>query len=129
MREIPADVQVHPMERLAVVEMFGVVSGPMIVAAAARVQADPEWEAGFDVVWNCGAVLAHDILPADVEPIVAAEVASGDGRDVLVCSPAYGDRAISEMLAVMCRRRGKAMTVHGSVGEALAALGRDALPH
>lgn len=108
--------------------MFGVVSGPMILAAADRIHADAAWEAGFDVVWNCSAVLAHDILPADVDPIVDAEVASGNGRDVLVCSPTYGDRAISEMLAVMCRRRGKDMTVHATLAEALAALGRDAIP-
>ncbi len=100
----------------------------MLLAAADRIHADPAWHDGFDVLWNCAAVLAHDILPADVGPIVDAEVGSGDGRDVLVCSPTFGDRAISEMLAAMCRRRGKAMTVHATLAEALAALGRDALP-
>lgn len=115
-------------ERLAVVEMFGIVSGPMILAAADRIHADPEWEDGFDVVWNCRAVHAHDVLPEDVRPIVDAEVESGDGRDVLICSQTSGDRAISEMLAAMCRRRGKSMTVYATLDEALAALGRDALP-
>lgn len=128
MAESPSFVAVDPSERLALVVFEGVVSGPMILAAADHIHADPAWEDGFDVVWNCGAVLAHDILPDDVVPIVDAEVGSGGGRDVLVCSPSFGDRAISEMLAAMCRRRGKTMTVHASLGEALAALGRDALP-
>ena len=128
MREIPPHVAIDPSERLALIEMRGVVTGSMIVDAADRVHDDPAWEDGFDVVWNCAAVLAHDVLPADVGPIVDARVESGDGRDVLVCSPTFGDRAISEMLAVMCRRRGKAMTVHTTLNEALAALGRDALP-
>ena len=128
MREIPPHVAVDPSERLAVIEMFGVVSGPMILAAADRIHSDPKWEDGFDILWNCAAVLAHDVLPEHVGPIVDAEVESGDGRDVLVSSLTSGDRAISEMLAAMCRRRGKSMTVHASLEEALAALGRDALP-
>lgn len=125
---IRVSVALDAAERLAVVRMQGVVSGPMILAATTQVHSDPAWEDGFDVVWDCSTVYAHDILPADVTPIVDAEVGSGDGRDVLVCSPAIGDRVISEMLAAMCRRRGKAMTVHASFAEALATLGRDALP-
>lgn len=128
MSEIPVRVVVYSAERLAVAEFRGVVSGPMILAVADHIHADPAWEAGFDVLWNCAAVVVHDILPVHVKPIVDAEVGSGDGRDVLVCSPTLGDRAVSEMLAAMCRRRGKSMTVHTTLADALAALGRDALP-
>lgn len=123
--DVPA---LDPVEHLALVRMRGVVTGRAILAAAERLHADPAWEDGFDVVWDCSAVHAHDILPADVQPIVDAEVASGSGREVLVCSPSLGDRAISEMLAAMCRRRGKEMTVHTTLADALGALGRDALP-
>jgi hypothetical protein len=108
--------------------MWGVVTGAELLRAARSVHEDPDWQPGFDVVWDCSAVRSHDVVPADVDPLVREEVASGDGRDVLVSSLSTGDRAISEMLAAFCRRRGKAMTVHPTLAEALAVLGYDALP-
>lgn len=119
---------VDPDETLAYARMWGVVTGGDMLRLVQAVHRDPLWVYGFDAVWDCSAVRAHVVAPEDVEPIVREEVASGTGRDVLVRSANPDDAAISQMLAAFCRRRGKAMTVHGSLPDALAALGREALP-
>ena len=119
---------VDPGEAIAYARMWGVVSGADMLQLARAVHADPLWECGFDAVWDCSAVRAHVVAPGDVDPIVREAAASGQGRDVLVQSRADGDGAIAQMLAAFCRRSGKAMTVHATLSDALAALGREALP-
>ncbi|HEX9953022.1 MAG TPA: hypothetical protein VGB53_14730 [Rubricoccaceae bacterium] len=119
---------IDPAAGLAYVRMWGIVTGSEMLDAAQTLHQSPDWQPGFDAVWDCSAVRSHDVVPADVEPLVSEEVASGEGRDVLVCSPSTSDRAVTEMIAAFCRRRGKEMTVHASLDEALGALGYEALP-
>ena len=128
LRTLVFSCAIDPASRLACIRMWGVVTGPEMLEAARSVHEDPAWQPGFDVVWDCSAVRSHDVVPADIEPLVREEAASGDGRDVLVCSPSTSDRAIKEMIAAFCRRRGKDVTVCTSLAEALGALGHDALP-
>lgn len=119
---------IHPDEAIVYTRMWGVVTGADMLRLAQAVHADARWEQGFDAIWDCTDVRAHVVAPEDVDPIVREAAASGNGRDVLVQSRSEGDGAISQMIAAFCRRGGKAMTVHGSLADALAALGREALP-
>ena len=112
--------------RLAVGRMWGDVTGADMLALLEAVHQDPAWHDGFDALWDCSRVRVHIVAPDEVEPLVAEEADSGRGRDVLVESPTAGESALSQMLAVLCRRRGKSMTVHPTVAAALAALGHEA---
>ena len=119
---------IDPHARLAYGRMRGEVHGADMLHMIEAVYRDAAWQDGFDAVWDCRAVTAHIVLPEEVAPIVAAEAASGSGRDVLVESPALGESAFSAMLAAVVRRSGKTMTVATTLEAALAHLGHDALP-
>lgn len=119
---------IDPAEALAYGRMWGVVTGQDMLRLVAAVHGDAAWRPGFDAVWDCRAVTAHVVSPEEVQPLVAEEAASGPGRDVLIENGRADDAALSQMLAAFCRRRGKDMTVYRVLDEALAALGRDALP-
>lgn len=124
----PYAFAIDPASRLAYARMWGEVDGANMLALISAVHDDPAWQPGFDAVWDCSTVSAHIVLPDDVPPIVANEVASGDGRDVLIESPYVGESAFSNMLAAFCRRHGKDMTVYSTCTAGLSALGYDALP-
>ena len=125
---IPFAFAVDPASRLAYARMWGEVSGADMFAVVVAVHASPEWEQGFDAVWDCSAVTAHIVTPEEVPPLVREEASSGNGHDALIESPGIGESALSEMLAAFCRRQGKQMSVHTSLAGGLAALGREALP-
>ena len=120
------DYAVDPAEAIVYARMWGVVSGADMLRLVSAVHADPRWEDGFDAVYDCSAVRAHLVGPEDIAPIVREEAASAPGHDVHVQSRAEDGGTISHMLAAYCRRHGKAMTVHATLADALAALGRDA---
>ncbi len=126
--DTPFSYAIDPDARLAYGRMWGEVHGTDMLLMIRAVHQHAAWQDGFDAVWDCGAVTAHIVLPDDVEPLVAEEARSGDGKDVLVESSALGESAFSEMLAAMVRRRGKAMTVCTTLDAALASLGHAALP-
>lgn len=125
---LPYAFAVDPGSRLAYARMWGEVTGADMLAAVVAVHESPEWEEGFDAVWDCSAVTAHIVTPEEVPPIVREEALAGEGRDTLIESPGIGESALSEMLAAFCRRQGKQMTVHATLAGGLAALGREALP-
>ena len=125
---VPYSCSICPESRLAYGRMWGTVTGAEMLALVQAVHRDAAWEAGFDAVWDCSAVVAHIVLPAEVKPIVVEIAASGAGRDVLVESPSVGESALSHLLATSARRRGKGMTVHATLAGGLAALGHAALP-
>lgn len=124
----PFAFAVDPAARLAYARMWGEVDGDDMLRLVQAVHRDAAWRAGFDAVWDCRAVTAHVVQPEEVGPLVAEEAASGDGRDVLVESQALGESAFSALLAAVVQRRGKAMTVAATLGDALEALGHDRLP-
>ncbi len=126
--DAPFTFAIDPDAGLAYGRMWGDVHGEDMLRMIQAVHSDPAWQDGFDAVWDCRAVTAHIVLPADIEPLVVEEVASGDGRDVLIESPVLGESAVSEMLAAVVRRRGKAMTVCLTLDAALVSLGHAALP-
>ena len=114
--------------RLAIARMAGVLTGPDMEHIIAAVHHDPAWRPGFDAVWDCSAVEAHAVLPADLEPILDAAVEDGGGRDVLVEGPGLAADLFSKLLALRIRRRGGDAVVVESLREALAALGHAAPP-
>ena len=126
--DAPFAYAIDPDARLAVGRMWGEVHGADMLEMIQAVHQDAAWQRGFDAVWDCRAVTAHIVLPDEVEPLVADEAASGEGRDVLIESPALGESAFSEMLAAVVRRSGKMMTVATSLDAALMALGHETLP-
>ena len=118
---------IDPDEGLVLSRMFGAVTGDEMLAMVEAVLDDPAWSPSFDVIWDCSDVTAHIVLPSHVTPIIeeAGEVA---GRMVLVESPSVGGSLIAELLAIRTRLRGGDVTVTGTLEEAVASLGRDALP-
>lgn len=124
----PFDYAVDPVARLAYGRMWGTVTGDEMLALITAVHDDPHWRSGFDAIWDCSRVHAHIVDIGEVAPLVDEEAASGHGRDALVESPRLAEIALAQLLAAFSRRRGKHVTVHTSVDDALAALGRDALP-
>lgn len=124
----PFAYAIDPDARLAYGRMWGEVHGADMLRMLAAVHRDAAWQDGFDAIWDCRAVTAHIVSPAEVEPLVAEEAESGGGRDVLVESPMLGESAFSAMLAAVVQRRGKAMTVAATLDGALEALGHGALP-
>jgi hypothetical protein len=125
---VPYDYAVDPAARLAYGRMWGTVTGDDMLALITAVHNDPRWENGFDAIWDCSRVHAHIVDISEVGPLIDEEAASGDGHDVLIESPRLAEIALAHLLAAFSRRRGKQVTVHMDVDDALDALGRDTLP-
>ena len=125
---VPYDYAVDPAARLAYGRMWGTVTGDDMLALITAVHDDPRWQKGFDAIWDCSRVRTHIVDIDEVGPLVDEEATSGAGHDVLVESPLLAEIALAQLLAAFARRRGKHMTVEGTVDAALAALGHDTLP-
>lgn len=119
---------IDPDAGLALAGMAGVLTGADMREIVATVHADPRWRDDFDAIWDCSRVLAHVVLPEDVLPLVIAVVHGETGRDVMIESKGYADQAITQLLALRCRRAGKAVGTRATLGEALDTLGYDGLP-
>ena len=113
---------------LALAELKGVVTGSDMLNAAKTLHADPAWQNGYDVLWDCSEVSKHIVGPEDIGPILVEETRAGSGRDALVENAHLSDTMISEMLTSFLRRRGKPAGVFRTRADALSALRRDALP-
>lgn len=113
---------------LAYARLWGEVTGADMLEAVQAVHGDPAWEDGFDAIWDCSSVTVHVVSPDEVKPLIDEEAASEPGHDVLIESPVLGESALSEMLPAFCRCRGKTMTVHSTLQDALAELAHEALP-
>lgn len=120
--------EIAPEAGLVLARMAGTLTGEGMLEILETVHADPRWESGFDVIWDCSAVEGHVVAPGDVHPLVIEDVRGGDGREVLVPNRSLTDEVIAQMLAVFARRKGKDVRVCSSLEEALAELDRDALP-
>ena len=132
MSEPPPDAlagfQIDPDEGLALVRMKGTLSGEDMLEISRTVHAHPDWQDGFDAIWDCSRVRAHVVAPEDVPPIIEEEASTGAGRDLLIESRAVGESQISRLLAAWCRREGKPARVYPSLEAALDSLGRTELP-
>lgn len=126
--DVPYDYAIDSLARLAYGRMWGTVTGDDMLALVTAVHDDPRWENGFDAIWDCSRVLTHVVDISEVGPLIDEEAASGDGRDALIESPRLAEVALAQLLAAFALRRGKQVTVHVSVDDALDALGRDTLP-
>ena len=119
---------VSPPDRLALAVLAGEVTGDDMRRVVEAVHDDPEWEPGFDAIWDCSRVRAHVVSPEEVRPLVRAAVEGEPGRDVLVESPRLGESFFSEMLVRTVRAAGdEGYRVH-TLDEALDLLGLDDLP-
>ena len=114
--------------RLAIARMSGILTGPDMEHIIEAVHRDVAWRPGFDAVWDCSAVEAHAVQPADLDPILDAALEAGGGRDVLVEGPGLAADLFSKLLALRIRRRGGDAVVVESLGEALATLGHPVPP-
>ena len=119
---------IDPDEGLALAVMAGTLTGLDLRKIVSAVHADPQWQSHYDGIWDCSRVLAHVVLPEDVPPLVAEVVEGETGRDVLVESKGFADHAITQLLALRCRRAGKAVGTRATLDEALDVLGLDRLP-
>ena len=119
---------VDPDARLAVIQMAGTLTGADMQHIVETVHADPAWRDGFDAIWDCRAVQAHDVLPHEVGPLLDELVGGETGRDVLLEGPGLTADLFAQLLALRIRRRGGSAEVVSSMPDALGALGRDALP-
>ena len=120
--------RIDPEAGLALAEFSGVVSGRDMLEGARTLHADPDWQDGYDVIWDCSQVTKHLVGPEDVGPLLIEETDAGCGHDALVENAHLGDTMISEMLTGFLRRRGKPAGVFRTRAEALSSLKRDALP-
>ena len=119
---------VDPDARLALACMGGTLTGPDMTHIVNAVHGDPAWEPSFDVIWDCSRVDAHVVSPGEETPVLEALSDEHAGRDLIVQGPGLSGDVFATMLVFRARRLGDAASSHHSVEEAVAALGRDALP-
>ncbi len=119
--------KIDPDAGLALAVKWGVLTGKDMVGTAHLLHGDPDWRPDFDVIWDCRGILKLVLEPADVPPMVAAHLENSTGEDVIVVRRQV-DYSVSMLYAHLARREDKAVTVCWTMEEALAALGRDALP-
>lgn len=113
---------------VALARLTGVVTGGDMVAVQEAVHRDPAWRPHFDAIWDCRGAASHVVGPSDVPRIVAEATEGQAGRDVLVEQGSLTESLISEFIALRCRLEGKHARVVRTLGEALDALGLDAVP-
>ena len=126
--EPPYAIIIDPEEGLVLLTMYGVVSGPDLLNAAKEVHEDESWENGFDVIWDCSRVHSHIVAPEDVPPLIEEETDHCEGHDYVIQSPAENEHVLADLLARLCRRGGKSMSVHADMDGVLRSLGRESLP-
>ena len=68
---MPLTVTILPEARLALIEGAGFVTGSDIAEACLTMGRAPNWEGGFDNVWDFSAATQIDITPDELDEIVA----------------------------------------------------------
>ena len=126
---MPYRTTVDPAARLGFALFTGAVTGADLLGATRAVYEHAAWETRFDSVWDAERIGSLDLLPGDIEQLVALKTAwcqGACGRDVLVSRGA--DAITSALFVHLARGQFEATYVVGSMEQALRTLGRDALP-
>jgi hypothetical protein len=127
MPDSPYRYVIAPGEGMARVWLVGRVDAESKKAALSALRADPDWQAGTGVLWDCVAADETDILPTDVPPMLDAMMEDPDGVDVF-----YGAHDVAYMIAklfaLLERTRGKHARVVGTIADACEVLGCTRLP-
>ncbi|MDT0630633.1 hypothetical protein [Rubrivirga litoralis] len=112
---------------LALAQIAGDATGEYIASCVRALQADPAWSDAYDVIWDDRGVTVLDVTPRGLDEMVAAQTNGQFGMDVIV-----SDRGSREAVFLLYARRtraaGRPARVCRTLDEALAAVGRTALP-
>jgi hypothetical protein len=119
---------IHSERRLARVTLPDSVVGSEIASTMLALYADPEWQPGFDVVWDGREIAELFLEPGDqlgfVRLIEDNLQRAGRGVDVIVVTRAL-DVAMANVYRGFARRGPRAAHVCSTEGEAAALLERD----
>lgn len=118
--------------RLAAIRFAGTVTGAEIVEGIAALFDSPEWESGFQVIWDGRAIATLILDPDDAEQVVAASVGrrsqTGEARTA-VLSLGFTVYTSALVLTLKANRNtNREIKIFESMDEALAWLGRTELP-
>ena len=125
------EIAVFPPARYGLVQPRGVVHGDRIVSLALALAAHDDWRPGFAEVWDVRFTEAVDIVPADVQRVLALErrtkkALAGSPTVLVVSRPLVVTAA--ELYARLVRPLGRCVVVARTGAEAAEVLGVDALP-
>jgi len=133
---MPYRVSLSTCDPFGLVELSGVVSWTELGQAFRALYLDPRWAPGADALWDARAVTGFRLTPGEVSPdapsdaaSTMAELASARAggraavvtRDLLVAS-------LARVLAELGPPTGRVVKTFPEVGDALAFLGREAVP-
>jgi hypothetical protein len=115
--------------RVVIVTALGRVTGHQIADTLQAVYNDPNWQSGYDVIWDGSGITELVMEPPDIPALVALQrdlaPRAGQGRDVIIAH-----RAIDDMMAqiyIMAARSVRPAQLARSLSEAfrILASGRD----
>jgi hypothetical protein len=112
---------------MALVRMSGDVTGNDIARCAAALQADPDWCHHCTAIWDDREVNLLDVSPDGLRQMVDVQASGETGPDLIVTQ--LPDRTLlMDLYARLVEIRGRPAAVFSTLDEALAHVGRDALP-
>ena len=112
---------------MALVRMKGRVTGDGVARCAEALQADPGWCHHCTAIWDDRDIDLLDVSPRQLQSMVEVQASGETGPDLVVT--AHPNRELFMVLYTrLVEIRGRPAAVYSTLEEALAHVGRSALP-
>ena len=97
---MPFRVEIDPERRRALVEIDGTVTAAVVMEAMEELFGNPQWQPGYDGLWDCSGIQQLVMDPADLGALVALATSLapriGTGRGAFVLT-----RDLDSMMAAL----------------------------
>ena len=128
---MPFRIHVDPARRLGMAQVSGQATGADLFAANEALYSHPDWEAGFDELWDCRSIQEFVIDVGEMQALATMEIEGqeqiGSGRVVLVIT-----REVIAMMGNLYRalvqESGRPVEVTRTLDAGATWLGHDGVP-